>query len=160
MLIRPYRLADYPSCMQAFDSNCPDFFADHERAEFEQLLHSLPDTKIGENASGTYYDVVEMDGLVVACAGFFLPDGDEPAMLVWGMVSRDYHKKGIGEKLLKHRLNRLQELRPGTQVLLDTTQLSYGFFKKAGFTVFKITPDFYAPGLDRYDMVWVPPTSR
>lgn len=156
MFIRPYRPADYSDCIQAFDSNCPGFFADDEKEEFQELLQSFAQAETAENASGVYYYVTETEGRIVACAGFYLPPDDSPATLVWGMVARDHHRKGIGDTLLKYRLNKIQELRPGTRVLLDTTQLSYGFFERSGFRVTKITTDFYAPGLDRYDMILDP----
>jgi N-acetylglutamate synthase-like GNAT family acetyltransferase len=160
MVIRPYRHTDYSHCIAAFDSNCPDFFAYHEKEEFEKLLHDLSlTTQTGDNSDDVYYYVVEKDNRAVACAGFYLPVDNEDAMLVWGMVARDYHKQGIGEKLLTYRLEKIQEFRPGARVLLDTTQLSYPFFERSGFTVSKITPDFYAPGLDRYDMVLLPETN-
>ena len=42
----------------------------------------------------------------------------------------------------------------GAPVLIDTTQFSYPFFEKFGFETTKITKDFYAAGMDRYDMVY------
>jgi len=39
---------------------------------------------------------------------------------------------------------------------MDTTQFSYSFFEKYGFKIEKITENFYALGMHRYDMVLKP----
>lgn len=155
MTIRPYKPTDYTECIQAFHSNEPEFFAEHELEEFRTLLEDLAADTDG-NTSSTYYFVVETEGRVAACAGFYLPPDNEPAMLVWGMVARKFHRQGIGKRLLTFRLDKIRELRPGLPVILDTTQWSYPFFEKLGFGVTRITNDFYAPGLDRYDMILDP----
>lgn len=154
MTIRSYKPTDYAGCIEAFHSNEPEFFAAHELEEFRTLLEDLAaDIEKGDSASSTYYFVVETAGRVAACAGFHLPPDGGPAMLVWGMVARRFHRQGIGKLLLTFRLDRIQELRPGSPIILDTTQWSYPFFEKLGFRITHITRDFYAPGLDRYDML-------
>ncbi|MDQ1089798.1 ribosomal-protein-alanine N-acetyltransferase [Siphonobacter sp. SORGH_AS 1065] len=150
MVIRTYQSADYAGCMKAFESNCPAFFADHEKELFQHFLREL------EISSMNYY-VVEHENQIIACAGFYLPsEADKAAELVWGMVTRDFQREGVGKQLLVYRLRKIQEIRPGTSVLLDTTQLSFPFFEKAGFRTLKISPNFYALGLDRYDMILEP----
>lgn len=150
-IIRPYHSLDYPGCISGFDSNCPAFFAHHEKEEFQVFLHD----ESGEHSM--YYYVVEFKGQIVACAGFHLPETEgKTAGLVWGMVTREFQRQGIGEMLLDFRLNKIRELCPGVSVVLDTTQLSFPFFEKAGFRTTKITKDYYAPGLDRYDMILKP----
>ncbi|MDR6804932.1 N-acetylglutamate synthase-like GNAT family acetyltransferase [Dyadobacter sp. BE34] len=155
MTIRPYQASDYSGCIRAFEGNHPEFFADHEKAEFQELLNGLSESNKEEPVC---YYVVEIENQIAACAGFYFPD-NQPATagLVWGMVAREFHRKGIGKQLLTFRLNKIQELRPGASVILDTTQLSFPFFEKLGFRITQITKDFYAPGLDRYDMILAPP---
>lgn len=154
MTIRPYQASDYSGCIQAFEGNHPEFFADHEKIEFQELLDDLSQ---GKDEDSLYYYVVEIENQIAACAGFYFPDNESnTAGLVWGMVARQFHRKGIGKQLLTFRLNKIRELRPGASVILDTTQLSFPFFEKLGFRVTQVTPDFYAPGLDRYDMVLAP----
>ena len=41
---------------------------------------------------------------------------------------------------------------PNTNIVLDTSQKAYKFYKRFNFKVDKITSDFYRKGLDRYDM--------
>lgn len=154
MTIRPYQSSDYSGCIRAFEGNHPEFFADHEKAEFEDLLNGLSGS---DNEDTPFYYVVEIERQIAACAGFYFPDNQPgTAGLVWGMVAREFHRKGIGKQLLIFRLNKIQELCPGASVILDTTQLSFPFFEKLGFRITQITRDFYAPGLDRYDMILIP----
>ncbi|HWV32606.1 MAG TPA: GNAT family N-acetyltransferase [Dyadobacter sp.] len=155
MTIRPYQPSDYSGCIRAFEGNYPEFFADHEKAEFQDLLNGLPEP---DNEDTLLYYVVEIEQQIAACAGFYFPDNQpDTAGLVWGMVAREFHRKGIGRQLLTFRLNKIQELCPGASVILDTTQLSFPFFEKSGFRITQITRHFYAPGLDRYDMILTPP---
>lgn len=154
MTIRPYQASDYSGCIRAFEGNHPEFFADHEKAEFQDLLTGLTEP---DDQDPVFYYVVETEGQIAACAGFYFPD-NQPGIagLVWGMVAREFHRNGIGKQLLTFRLNKIQELRPGSSVILDTTQLSFPFFEKLGFRITEVTKDFYAPGLDRYDMILTP----
>jgi hypothetical protein len=38
-------------------------------------------------------------------------------------------------------------------VALETSQHTFGFFEREGFVTEQITRDWYAPGLDRYEMI-------
>lgn len=139
------------ACLALFDSNTPAFFAPQERAEFIDWLGKM-ETDRRKESGACYYYVAEEAGEPVACGGFYIsPDGWN-ARMAWGMVGRSWHKKGIGREFLNFRIRRIRQLFPHCSIALDTTQHSYKFFEKQGFVVSKITPDYYAPGLDRYDM--------
>jgi len=74
--------------------------------------------------------------------------------MVWGMIDRSIHRTGIGRKLILYRIEAIKKARAACAITLNTSQYSYPFFEKTGFRVTKITKDFYAKGLDRYDMVF------
>lgn len=151
LTIRPYQARDHAGCMRAFEGNRPRFFASHEQVEFQTLLNDLSESIEQDQV---FDFVVEYENQIAACAGFYLPpDEDSPAGLVWGMVAKEFHRKGFGKQLLDFRLKKIQELRPGAAVVLDTTQFSFAFFQKSGFRVTGIIKDFYDIGLDRYDMI-------
>ncbi len=143
--IRAFDTRDREACLKLFDSNTPQFFAPHERAEFEAYLSDLEER--GPNAE---YLVLEMDGKIVACGGYYVADGT--AGLAWGLVGRDQHREGFGTQLLLERLRRIARVPNASEVVLDTTRQSKGFFERFGFEVVNITPDGYGAGLDRVDM--------
>lgn len=128
-------------CLALFDSNIPHFFAPAERADFTAFLEAGPED----------YFVAADGGEIVGCGGVFVRNGE--GGLCWGMVDRTRHRTGVGSALLHERLAHLSESHPQLEaVLLDTSQHSRGFFTQFGFEVLKLTPDGYAPGLDRVDM--------
>jgi len=89
---------------------------------------------------------------ILACGGFVYQVDTAQVTFVWGLVDREHHRSGLGKQLLQFRLQEIKKLYPGVPVRLDTTQVSFPFFEKLGFTIDKISRDFYAPGYDRYDM--------
>ncbi|KEF35024.1 hypothetical protein RDMS_04295 [Deinococcus sp. RL] len=143
MPIRPYAPEDRAACLALFDANVPDFFAPHERAEFETWLQD----------PGEYF-VLEDGGQVVACGGVWLgpEDRGRPAGLSWGMVARNAQRRGYGSQLLRFRLERLRAL-GAREVHLDTSQHSAPFFARFGFREVRRVPGGYGPGLDRVDMM-------
>jgi [ribosomal protein S18]-alanine N-acetyltransferase len=152
--IRNYTPLDREACLCIFDGNTPLFFDPSERESLVNWLNAKDAERMAysTNLAEPFY-VLELDGGVVGCAGFYIPGHDKLANMVWGMVERNLHKKGLGRQLLEYRIGIVQQHYPDCRVLLDTTQHSYGFFERLGFRVTKITPDCYGPGLSRYDMV-------
>jgi ribosomal-protein-alanine N-acetyltransferase len=153
-IIRNYQASDREACLRIFDGNTPLFFDPSER---ESLLNWLQAKDEGRMAYASnlaeHFYVLELAGRVMGCAGVYIPGDEKLANMVWGMVERDLHKKGLGRELLVYRINIIQKEYPDCAIILDTTQHSYGFFERLGFRVTRITPDFYGPGLSRYDMV-------
>jgi N-acetylglutamate synthase-like GNAT family acetyltransferase len=140
-------------CLNAFKSNVPIFFTATEITDFELFLNRFEQLNFEETQERVYYYVVVVDGKVVGCGGFGFYNPTEDITLIWGLIHNNYHKTGLGEQLLSHRLQQITALYPGKLVTIDTTQHSYGFFEKYGFVTLKITLDFYTKGMHRYDMV-------
>ncbi|MFA6260963.1 MAG: GNAT family N-acetyltransferase [Bacteroidia bacterium] len=139
--------------MTAFRSNVPDYFVPGEVMEFENFLDKISKQIIPLQ---TYYYVVGMDDRVIGCGGFGDKEDTGTITLAWGLIHHDFHKKGLGEKLLEYRIHQIRQIYPAIPVFLDTTQFTYTFFEKYRFSVVKITPDYYAGGMHRYDMVLKP----
>ncbi len=150
MVIRTYRSADRKPCLTVINSNTPTFFAPHELAEFEGWLDEVEYQQSSLTAQ-SHYCVLE-EKTILACGGFHLDYEQVQATLAWGMVANSWHRKGLGKRLLSFRIQTIKSLCPRARIYLDTAQHSYSFFEKMGFAVTKITPDYYAPRLDRYDM--------
>ena len=136
-----------------FKSNMPAFFAPVELPLFESWLDDLD--KGREGKKGTIYNYVLFEEQQpMACGGFSIGAHDQKATMAWGMVHRNHHRRGLGREFLNFRINRIRQMFPSSFIALDTTQFSVGFYEKQGFVVTGMTKDFYAPGLDRYDMVF------
>jgi [ribosomal protein S18]-alanine N-acetyltransferase len=152
--IRPYRITDKQTCLSAFASNIPLYFATHELALFDSFLTNFEKEDEAFLARMSY-SVIELAGNVIGCGGFGFKEQDKTVTFAWGLVDQAFHKQGYGVMLLKYRLDLIKTMYPKAQVLVDTTQFSFSFFQKYGFRTTKITPDYYAKGYDRYDMVLV-----
>jgi GrpB-like predicted nucleotidyltransferase (UPF0157 family)/ribosomal protein S18 acetylase RimI-like enzyme len=140
-LVRPYNgRIDREACLAIFDSNTPTFFDTKEREEFAAFLDIQRDR----------YFVVEEPAGFVACGGW---GSREPrvALLCWGMVRRDYHRRGIGTLLLAHRLSEIA--REGfEEIEIVTSQHSKPFFAAAGFVEVDVRANLFAPGLNGHRM--------
>jgi predicted GNAT family N-acyltransferase len=144
---RPYTAADRSDCIAAFNSNIPGYFAEKELADFEFFLNGIEK----EGNQTPFYTVI-YDDKIIGCGGFGDKDNNKIISLAWGLIHKDYHKKGFGKQLLLYRFEQILKMYPGYPVVLDTTQYCAGFFEKYGFRTIKITEDFYAVGMHRYDM--------
>lgn len=143
MKILKYTPVFKEACIEIFKSNMPKFFAAEELQPFIDFL----DNDIEDN-----YYVVEKDGKVVACGGFFLDEDSDEGGLSWGMVHVDQHKTGIGKLLTEYRLDLLKEVYPGKVYKVDTSQHTAGFYLKRGFKTVEVIPDGFAKGIDKYVM--------
>lgn len=151
LMIRPYKAADKTGCMEAFNSNVPKYFTTDEVHDFERFLTNL---EVPENNNDLFYYTMMLNYRVIGCGGFCKKEETNAITFAWGLVHHDYHKQGFGKQLVAFRLEKIKLIYPDKQVILDTTQHSFPFFEKYGFETVKITNDFYAKGMHRYDMVF------
>ncbi len=149
--IRKFTPTDKNDCIEAFKTNVPKFFTKAEIIDFADFLDKV-DGKTAE--SETLYYVVTLGGKIIGCGGIGCYLQKNEASLCWGLIERNFHKKGYGEIFLKYRLNEIDKHFPNAKIKIDTTQHSAPFFAKYGFVTTKITKDFYAEGMDRYDMIF------
>jgi len=151
--IRKFEISDKENCMIAFKSNVPQFFAEHEIALFDNFLDNIDSQFINDRYfDKTHFYVIESDDRLVGCGGFSYRKKTDMVNLTWGLIHKDFHKKGLGNELLIYRLEQIKEIYPTAKVRIDTTQYSAPFFEKHGFVITKITPDYYADNLDKYEM--------
>lgn len=144
-IVRLYLSSDRQDCLSLFDGNVPRFFSAAEWADFARFLD--------QDAEAWSYQVIERSNRVVACGGYAVDPQGLTASLCWGMVARELQGTGLGSRLTEARL-RAAAATPGvTQVRIDTSQHTHGFYRRFGFTVENIVPDGYGPGLDRWDML-------
>ncbi len=140
MIFRSYQSKDKEKCLELFRSNLPKFFASYEEAEFTNFLDENRDN----------YFVLERDDMLIGCGGYGIKG--TTAYLVWGMVHNTQHGTGVGKRLLLERLGLITRHREIREIVVDTSQHTYGFFEKLGFSVTKVTTNGYGENLHRYDM--------
>ncbi len=143
MRIREYEPRDRGACLAVCRSAVPKFIGECEVPLFEAFLDKLP---------GPYFVVEDGAGQVIACAGYALAPEKRSATLCWGLVHADFHRTGVGRRLLEARIDAIRREAGIDQIELGTSQHTAAFFAKFGFVTFQIRPDGFAPGLDRYDM--------
>lgn len=154
MIIRPYTAADRIRCLEIFDSNTPKYFMHEERDQFIFWLNAHDKNEIAyKETLAEYYYVIETDGTIMGCGGYGMHNDEKAGSMIWGMIAREQHKKGLGKALFAYRLQQMRELYPGYSIQLDTSQHTYPFFEKFGFKTVKITENGYGQGLHRYDMI-------
>jgi len=138
MNIRKYSANDTLDCINIFLSNRPKYFAVHELELFKKWL---------DKNEKNYY-ILEEDGKAAGCCGFEVRN--HCAFIAWHMVHNDLHEKGHGSAILNYTLKRI--ISKVNWIALDTSQHTYKFYEKFSFRVDKIIKNYYAKGLDRYDM--------
>jgi len=123
MDLRPYLPSDRDACLAIFDSNAPQFPALGDRSEFERFL----------DQSGNRYFVMEHEGATIGCGGYQVAPEPGVASLVWGLVSRDQQRQGLGRFLLMYRLREIGKLNGIERVLADVPAATERFFASQGF---------------------------
>ena len=141
ILFRAYGDADYVTCLDIFDANCPEFFAPNERQEYEAFL----------NGDSKGYEVCEVDGRVLGAFGLF-DDGQDVKAINWIMLDPRTQGIGVGSKIMD-RMIHLGCTSETKTVRIATSPKAAPFFAKFGATPTSSTVDGWGPGMDRIDMV-------
>ena len=141
-MIRPYTPADKERLLYLLRLNIPTYFAVEEEADFaEYLAKEVED-----------YFVVEEAGELIGAGGLNYFPEEALARISWDVIHPDYQGKGIGSRLLQHRINLLKN-KPGINlIIVRTTQLVHKFYEKQGFALEKTEKDFWAKGFDLYQL--------
>jgi GNAT superfamily N-acetyltransferase len=143
MEVRPYRRNDQDACVAIYESNTPEYFDLHDRADLIAFLDDLP---------GPYFVCTVPGRGVAACGGYYVQPEAGLAGLTWGMVHRDLHRQGIGRHLLEYRLSQIRAIPTIRTVRARTTQVSEPFFRRCGFIPSMVRPAGFGPGLDLVEL--------
>ena len=100
-----------------------------------------------------YYLLFNREGDLFASGGYEYEKESNTVSLTWGMVHYKLHNKGYGSYMMEYRLEKIKKEFPAINIALNTSQYTFKFYKKFGFSVTKITKDGYCQGLDKYDMI-------
>ena len=137
-----YTPTEFSNCMDLFTGNLDKYFAEGERAQYEDFLSN--------EALGGHYYVVKQGDLTVAAGGYFNHEG--AYWMDWGMVCRSQHKKGIGSQLLNFRIQKIHEIDANARIKLCTSQYTKAFYQKFGFEVLRFTMHGFGENLHKYEM--------
>ena len=141
--IRYYRPEDKNLLTEIFRKNTPVFFAREEEDEWARYIEAHADT----------YLVLEKDKKLLGAGGYCLSDDPAVGYLTWVFVNPTVKGKGMGRKLMKMCIDRLSNIPSVQSIEVKTSQHAFHFFEKLGFAVVKVKKDYWADGLDLYQMV-------
>ncbi|MFZ6052118.1 GNAT family N-acetyltransferase [Halocola ammonii] len=141
--IRPYQPTDKTALLEILKLHSPEFFDPSEEEDFINYL----DYELDQ-----YFVVVDRDK-VIGGGGFNRGfDDGSAARISWDLIHPNYRGKGIGSELLNYRIEKLKKLPELQKIVVRTTQLSYPFYQRGGFSVKSVEEDFWADGYDLYLM--------
>ena len=110
-------MSDRDACLAVFDSQ-----ALAHRQAFVDFLDAAPSN----------FTVLEHEGVIVGCGGWTIVD--HVALLVHGMIHRDYQKMGLGRFLLLYRLRQVSKSGSDVQFVRATAPPETALFhQKQGF---------------------------
>jgi len=143
-IIREYRETDEQAVVELLRLNTPRYFAPEEEKELVHYLHHEIDQ----------YFVLELEGSIVGCGGINFTEDGTTGRISWDILHPSHQGKGLGRRLLQHRVKKLKDL-PQIQIIsVRTSQLVYPFYEKNGFVLVEVVTDYWAPGFDLYRMIY------
>ena len=141
-MIRPYLANDFTAVLDILRSNTPKYFHPDEEADFITYLQEEVES----------YSLSILEGRIVGAAGINTLAEEKEARLSWGMVHKDYHGRGVGSQLLRHRIAEITAKPSIEKIVVRTSQLVYKFYEKAGFILVTTKKDYWGDGFDLYEM--------
>lgn len=139
-MIRNYQAEDLPAVINLIRLNTPSYFDATEENQLKNYLLKRTDN----------YFVIEVDGNIIGGGGIDF-EKDCSASISWGMIHPTYHGKGWGTKLTQYRIERIKSSN-APKINVRTSQHTWKFYKKMGFSLFNTEKDYWGKGLDLYDM--------
>ena len=143
-MIKEYSESDKPEVIKLLQLNTPEYFDPSEEIEFIDYL----DNKIED-----YFVVLRKSKIVGAGGINYFPD-ENTSRISWDMIHPEYQGKGVGKELTQYRINLIKSSSKNIElIVVRTSQLTFKFYQKMGFTLDKIEKDFWAKGFDLYQMI-------
>ncbi|MGB0429512.1 MAG: GNAT family N-acetyltransferase [Bacteroidia bacterium] len=141
--ILPFKQEYVNSLLKIFDQNVPEYFDQSERDDFAHYL---------KEETELYY-VATLEGEIVGCGGINYAKSDKNAAVIsWDMIAPQHHGIGIGKQLLLDRIDMLKKQEGINKIIVRTSQHTYIFYQKMGFELLYTKKDYWAPGIDLYNM--------
>ncbi len=141
LIIRSYKPKDRSRLVEIFMLNVPKHFARKEVIDLEEYLDKLPET---------YYSI-EVDGVIVGGVGCVV-EKDLSGSITWIFMHPDFTGQGLGRVAVDHCLTILKKDNRIKVFKARTSQTAFQFFEKMGFLLIRTEKDYWAEGIDLYDM--------
>jgi len=142
MELREYYKEDKKDCLDIAISNVPAYLSEKDFTEFKEWFEK-------QDCSNLY--VLIDNSKLIGIGGFYFQEGQ--ARLIYGLIHKDYHRKGYGEYLTEYRIKKIKAINPMVPIGLETTEKTYMFFEKFGFRTVEVIPKHYHGKFDKYEMI-------
>jgi len=142
-MIRRYVENDMADVLRLFLLNTPKFFAPSEERPFMDYL---------DGHAENYYVVEESNEIIGAGGLNYGFDNGTTSKISWDMIHPEAQGKGVGLRLIKFRIKKSRKESHVDEIVVRTSQLAYGFYKKCGFRLERIEEDYWAKGYHLYHM--------
>lgn len=142
IIIREYKSSDKQAILNLLRLNTPGYFSPQEESDLVYYLENEIE----------YYFVLELGTQTVGSGGFNFSPDKTTGIISWDILHPDFQRKSLGSILLNHRIEKIREFKDVQTVIVRTSQLSYSFYEKQGFTLIEIVENYWAPGFHLYKM--------
>ncbi|NVO09102.1 MAG: GNAT family N-acetyltransferase [Bacteroidales bacterium] len=141
-MIRNYHPGDKGKLIDIFKLNVPKFFDEKEISDFEKYLDNNLDT----------YLIIEQNNYIVGGFGYYIDNEDGSGKITWIFLHPEKAGRGLGTQAIEYCLSKLRENKSVKKLVVRTSQFSYKFFEKFGYTLVRTEKDYWGQGLDLYLM--------
>ena len=139
---RPYIASDREACLGLFNANCPEFFAENERHDYDRFLM---------NDSLSYRVCFSTINKILGAYGLVVDLEKNCGRIRWIMADKKARGCGLGTYMMHQILEEATAQRIPF-IKIAASQKSAPFFAKFGAVEHKITAEGWGSGLDRVDM--------
>lgn len=141
-MIRPYDIRDKEKLVEIFLLNVPKYFASKERYDYEDYLD-----KYGE----TYF-TIEHNGQIAGGTGYYINNEKKSGNITWIFFHPEYQGSGLGRKAVEYCLSAFRTFPGVDRSIVNTSQFAFKFFEKLGYELKRTEKDYWAEGLDLFEM--------
>jgi len=142
LIIKKYELADKATLLSVFESNTPLYFHPNELILFSDYLELFRET---------YFTLREEES-VIGGLGYVISADQFTADITWIFVRPEKQRSGYGKKAVNYLLTKLKSILSLKKIKVRTSQHGNLFFESFGFKRIHFEKDYWAAGLDLYEM--------
>ncbi len=142
LIIRKYDSVDKAALLSIFESNTPLYFHPNELILFSDYLELFRET---------YFTLLEQES-IIGGLGYVISADQFTADITWIFVKPEKQGLGYGKKAVNYLLIKLKSILSLKRIKVRTSQHGNLFFESFGFKGIHFEKDYWASGLDLYEM--------